>query len=453
MATSRTELSSFGALSRPSVGDRAGLALSGGVVLAALVVAALVTGSVDPGAATVALGAVAALTATVALAVVRPVLLFCAAFALLGFALTEPAPVDLVFGLLMLITVAGGKVTLRVPAAIRILLAVTVLVSLLSVVNAVDTARALQYLFVSLYLLALAVWLTWAFGSPRATRLAVRAYVGVGVASSIGVVLALYAGLPGGDILLFDPSRGQGLFQDPNVYAAFLVPIAAITLEEIGRPRLLGWKRPYVIGAFVATAAGTVVGFSRAGWLNLAIACAVVIVVPAFRRGGLRPALRTFGALVLAGLVGFVLLSLTGSLTFLEERSQIESYDQARFGAQSSAFGRIGDHVFGHGPGQVETSLDISTHSLYARAAFEQGALGLVAVVLLLFATLYCAIAFVRADGSVHGVGSAALLGSWAGLMANSLFIDTIHWRHLYVVAALVWAGYANLRLTPVRRF
>ena len=425
--------------------------LRAGAAAFAVATAAVISGSVEPRASLFALAALVTSAVTV-ISVTRPVLLFAAAFALLGVVLTEPAPVDLVFALLMAVTVAGGRVAPRVPTAIQILLGVTVLVSLLSVVNAVDTGRALQYLFVSLYLIALAVWLTWAFGSPRATRLALRAYVGVGVASSVGVVLALYAGLPGGSILLFDPSRGQGLFQDPNVYAAFLVPIAAITLEEIGRPRLLGWKRHYVIGAFVATAAGTVVGFSRAGWLNLAIACAVVIVVPAFRRGGLRPALRTFGALVLAGLVGFVLLSSTGSLTFLQERSQIESYDQERFGAQSSAFGRIGDHVFGYGPGQVETSLDISTHSLYARAAFEQGALGLLAVVFLLFATLYCAVAFVRADGSVHGVGSAALLGSWAGLMANSLFIDTIHWRHLYVVAALVWAGYASIRLAPARR-
>ena len=427
-------------LERPVLWLRAG---AGAFVV---VTAVVISGSVEPRASLFALGALIAAAATVIISVTRPPLLFAAAFALLGVVLTEPAPVDLVFALLMVITICGGTVRPQVPLAIRVLIGLTGIVSLLSVVNAVDGRRATEYLFVSIYLLVLAIWLTWAFGNARATRYALGAYIGIGVFSSIAVVLALYAGLPGGATLLFDPSRGKGLFQDPNVFAGFLVPIAAITLEDIGRPRLFGWKRRYAVAVFVVTAAGSIVAFSRAGWLNLAVACAVVILVSALRRGGLRPALRAVGALALAGVLGFVLLSFTGSLGFLQERSKLETYDQERFGAQSSAFGRIGDHVLGHGPGQVERSLDISTHSLYARAAFEQGVPGLMLIVLLLFATLYCAIALARADGVVHGVGSAALLGCWIGLMTNSVFIDTIHWRHLYIVAALIWTGYVTAR-------
>jgi O-antigen ligase len=447
MATPRTDPSPSRA-----VWQWRALPLQAGAAASAVIAAGVISGSIDPRTSLLVLFTLIACGAAIVLSVTSPTLLFVSAFALLGVVLTEPAPVDLFFALLMVVTICGGKVKPHVPLAIRALVGLTVVVSLLSVVNAVDGRRAAEYLFVSVYLLALAIWLTWAFGNARATKYALGAYLAIGVCSSVAVVLALYAGLPGGTTLLFDPSRGKGLFQDPNVFAAFLVPIAAVTLEEIGRPRLFGWKRRYAVLAFVATAAGSIVAFSRAGWLNLALACTVVIAVSALRRGGLLPALRAVGALAVAGLLGFVLLAVTNSLGFLQERSQIETYDQERFGAQSSAFGRIGDHFFGHGPGQVETSLDISTHSLYARAAFEQGAIGLLAVVLLLFATLYCAVAFARADGSVHGVGSAALHGSWAGLMANSLFIDTIHWRHLYVVAALVWAGYASIRLASPRR-
>lgn len=445
MATPRTEPPALRAvLQWPALRLQAGTAA---LVVAA---AAVISGSVEPRASLLVLCALLAVAGTIVLSVARPAFLFAVAFALLGVVLTEPAPVDLVFALLMVTTIFGGKVEPHMPLAIRALVGLTVLVSLLSVVNAVDGRRAAQYLFVSVYLLALAIWLTWAFGNARATRYALGAYLVIGVFSSVAVVLALYAGLPGGATLLYDPSRGKGLFQDPNVFAAFLVPIAAITLEEIGRPRLFAWKRRYAVMAFVATAAGSIVAFSRAGWLNLALACGVVIAVSALRRGGVIPALRAVGALALAGLLGFVLLTVTGSLDFLQQRSQIESYDQQRFGAQSSAFGRIGDHVLGHGPGQVERSLEISTHSLYARAAFEQGVPGLLLIVLLLFATLYCAVAFARADGHVHGVGSAALLGCWLGLMMSSFFIDTIHWRHLYIVAALIWLGYVSTRRAPL---
>jgi hypothetical protein len=39
------------------------------------------------------------------------------------------------------------------------------------------------------------------------------------------------------------------------------------------------------------------------------------------------------------------------------------------------------------------------------------------------------------------GIGGAPLLGAWAGLIVNSAFIDTLHWRHLWVLAGLVWAA------------
>ena len=39
------------------------------------------------------------------------------------------------------------------------------------------------------------------------------------------------------------------------------------------------------------------------------------------------------------------------------------------------------------------------------------------------------------------GIGSAALLAAWCGLLANSAVIDTLHWRHLWLVAALIWAA------------
>ncbi len=407
-----------------------------------MTIAAVLTGPLEQGRLTPILPyGLVAVGIILALAFSQPRILFVVAFVLLGVVSTEPAPVDIVFATLMLVTVITGRVSPNVPAPIQIIIGLTVVVTLLSTVNAVDTGRALQYQFVTFYLLALAVWLTWVFADANATRIAVVAYIGVATASSALVIMALYAGLPGGSLFLYDASRGQGLFKDPNVYAAFLVPAAAIMLEEIGRPRLLGQRRAVATLVFVVIAAGVVVGFSRAAWLNLTIASTVVVTVGAFRRGGLRVALRSLTGLLVAGAAGLGLLAVTGSLAFFQQRSQLESYDQQRFGAQSTAFDLIGAHVFGHGPGQVERNLDISTHSLYARAAFEQGMPGLILLLLLLAGTLYYAIVLVRRDADVHGIGSAALLGSWVGLIANGTFIDAIHWRHLFVLAALIWCG------------
>jgi MFS family permease len=60
----------------------------------------------------------------------------------------------------------------------------------------------------------------------------------------------------------------------------------------------------------------------------------------------------------------------------------------------------------------------------------------------------------------VNGVGTGALLGIWLGLLLNSFFIDSLHWRHLWIMAALIWCSYAltfdrqqpaQSRLSPIR--
>ncbi|MFN8223548.1 MAG: hypothetical protein U0R50_09950 [Gaiellales bacterium] len=430
-----------------------GAALSLGALAGILAASALLSGplaSIEVGAA-VPLG-LAGLGAVVALSAFRPLVVAGVGFALLAVVKIEPAPVDVVLATLMAVTVATRSVRPRVPAGIAGLLLAIGALTFASAVNAVDSTRALTYGGITMYLVVLAVWLTWFFTDTRATRIAITAYLAVSALSAAAVVLALYGHLPGSDALMYDAYRGQGLFKDPNVYSAFLVPPTVIALEEIARPSLLPPKRWLTVPLFVLLAAGVVVAFSRAAWLNLALASTVVVTVTAFRRGGTKLAARAVGALALAGVAGLTLLAATGSLDFLQQRSRLETYDQERFGAQNVAFTRMTDHVLGFGPGQVEPNLDISTHSLFARSAFEQGAIGLLLIAALMLATLYCAASFARRDGRLHGIGSAALLGSWLGLCANSFFIDTIHWRHLYVLAALIWVGFASRVTVPDSR-
>ena len=66
---------------------------------------------------------------------------------------------------------------------------------------------------------------------------------------------------------------------------------------------------------------------------------------------------------------------------------------------------------------------------------------------LLLFGLLVLTLGFAAPNVALgvdtYGIGSAALLAAWCGLLANSFFVDTLHWRHLWLVAALIWAGTA----------
>lgn len=371
----------------------------------------------------------------------RPLEAFGAAFLLLCVVDVQPAPVDAIFALLIATTVATVRTRPFIPTFVGLPLAGYVLLTILSITNAVDLKRAISFEGITLYMVILAVWLSWAFAKREWVRIGMKMYViGAAVSGALGP-LGLYAHLS--SKLVWGGDRAAGLFKDPNVYAAFLVPAAIILLDEIGTPRVLGWRRRTEIALFAIVSLGVVVSYSRAGWLNYTLAVLTLVFVQSNRRGGLRRAARSIGILAVCALAGFAMLAATGSLSFLRDRSHLQSYDQQRFSNQDAAFGDMFRHFFGFGPGQTEILRPLSSHSTFVRAAFEQGFLGLAMLILVLVGTLVCAVRLARHTVEVNGVGTGALLGIWLGQVVNSFFIDTLHWRHLWVWAALIWCSYS----------
>ena len=270
-------------------------------------------------------------------------------------------------------------------------------------------------------------------------RVVVRAYVAGAVASSALAVAALFVAFPGSELVAVD--RAQGFFKDPNVFGPFLIPAALIAFEESLRPRVLGVSRPVAVGLFAVLVLGIVFAYSRAGWLNLAVALAVMLLVISLRAGAAR-ALGTALALavVVAGFAGAA-LALTGSVSFLHERARVQAYDSERFSAQAAGVELGFEHPLGVGPGQFDHDQPVSAHSIYVRVLAEQGVLGLATLVALLAGTLALAVRNALTGRDAYGVGAAALLGAWCGLLVNGAFVDTLHWRHLWLVAALIWVA------------
>jgi O-antigen ligase len=240
--------------------------------------------------------------------------------------------------------------------------------------------------------------------------------------------------------------RAQGLFKDPNVFGPFLVPAALILLEEALRPRLLRLRRLWALGGLGVLVLGIVFAYSRAGWLNFAVALAVMLAVIAARPGSGRRIAALLAIAVALGTVAVVAVGASGSVDLLRERAHAQSYDTDRFAAQRSGIEIAQEHVLGIGPGQFDVVQTISTHSLYVRVLAEQGVLGLVALVVVLAGTLVLAVDNALAGRDAYGVGSAPLLGAWCGVLANSAFVDTLHWRHLWLLAVLVWVASARAR-------
>jgi O-antigen ligase len=222
-------------------------------------------------------------------------------------------------------------------------------------------------------------------------------------------------------------------------------------LEQQIRPRLLNLRAGTAAIVFTILSLGVLFSYSRAAWANLVIAIAVMLVAASMRRRGGRRALRLLVSLLVVGGIAATVVGVTGSLGFLEQRAQIQSYDTQRFSAQHAGYELGWSYPVGIGPGQFQYHHPVEAHSTYVRVLAEQGFGGLAVWLGIVIATLVLAVRNVLRGRDTCGIGSAALLGAWCGLVFNSVVVDTLHWRHLWVVAALIWAGAMREHVQPRR--
>ena len=362
---------------------------------------------------------------------------------LLAVVRIEPAPSDLVFAVVIAVAFVTGRLFLeRVPLSVSVLVAGFLALNLLAATVATDGARAVSYFAITLYLGVFALWFSAYFCSVRRARLVLLAYlVGAAVSAAVACV-ALVAPFPGASAFVDGP-RAQGLFKDPNVFGPFLVPAVLILMEETVAPRLLRFRLSTKLLLLSLLTVGVVFSFSRAAWLNLAVGMLVLLVVLALRRGGGRRAMTMLVVSLVAGAALFGVVAATSSASFLTERAGLQDYDVQRFGTQATGVEIAATHPLGIGPGQFEAVSELSAHSTYVRALAEEGVVGALLIFTLMLLTLGFAARNVALGVDTYGIGSAALLAAWCGLLVNSSFVDTLHWRHLWLVAALIWAGTA----------
>jgi hypothetical protein len=378
---------------------------------------------------------------------------------LMGVVRFEPAPPDLAFAVIMAVAAMTGRFRLNgVPLVARWLVGGMLIVNLLSLIDIVSGSQALRFLFITVYLAAFSLWLTGYVNSPARARLVVVTWLAIAVISAVVSTLALNLPLPGRSFILGTvdgAERASGFFKDPNVYGPFLIPIALILLEQRIAPRFPRVLRLRALSSWLlllALTLGILFSYSRAAWANFVIAVIVMLVASGMRKKGARRALRALVALLVIGGLVLLILSASGSIGFLEQRAQLQSYDSQRFAAQALGWHLGWTHPLGIGPGQFEFYSAVASHSTFVRVFAEQGLLGLVLWIGLLFATLVLALRNVVVGRDTYGIGSAALLGAWCGLIFNSFVVDTLHWRHLWVVAALIWASTARRQVPPAER-
>lgn len=227
--------------------------------------------------------------------------------------------------------------------------------------------------------------------------------------------------------------RLTGFFKDPNVLGPFLIPVSAYFLMRF----LKGRGNEFLnLAFFLFFCFGILLTFSRAAWLNYAVTV-FLLGGTAFLNRTMR--LKALGFFVIAALIFFVFwyyfadkVNLLGiSLKdFILARLSLQSYDVGRFEAQRKFVDILSsaNAFFGIGPGNYELYSRMATHSLYLRYIGERGLFGFS-----LFAVFWLIIVKKLFKSCNRGFLIPVLFGQ----LVNSLFIDSLHWRHLWLLIIL----------------
>jgi O-antigen ligase len=308
-----------------------------------------------------------------------------------------------------------------------------------------DTAitHQLVTLFLALGAFVLAGYIT-ADPVPR-FRLVMNWYtVGCLIATAAAFV-GYFNILPGAYDLFTNYGRARGTFKDPNVYGAALAPAIVFAVWVALRQPM----RKAILAAAVCLplCLGLLLSFSRGAWASTAFSILLTVwlaMVTTRRAADLRRFLimSALGTLALVATVGSAVQMEAVQDLFAQRASLDQSYDEGpegRFGGQAKAIQLILENPLGVGTHSFrDTYHSEEAHNVYLSQYLNAGWIG---------GTLYIASVLITLGAGLSALGRRnALQGplivataAFAGVAFEGFVVDTDHWRHFFILMALVW--------------
>lgn len=355
----------------------------------------------------------------------------------------EPAPYDLLFVLVFGIAIITSYLTYTSvhfwPTVLLLLFLETNLISLLFIR---EVSVAAFYLVITIYCIVTWVGLVGiaSYFGKDILDLTFKMYVIAALLITIPSLVAYFSESGALDLFIWGEARIKGLFKDPNVFGPFLVPPALYALWRIGKAEgskktLLMW-----IIVFLLMATGVLLSYSRAAWGQFILAIGLYFLLINDQSTKKLKTLFILLVILVPTLIYLVMATEVGDLFF--DRIGIQGYDEDRFGQQKTSLEYMVSHPLGFGPGQSEIFLSQSTHNLFIRLISENGILGLIFFSLFYLATLMRSVYMTKITNKQYKGFFIILTVSLIGILFNSLFVDTLHWRHLWLLLALPWIDY-----------
>lgn len=365
-----------------------------------------------------------------------------------GFVISEPAPYELLFLAVVGVGAFGGWTMYRSNLPLLILWVAFLPFALIAAFQGkyLGLNDALIYQAVSAFLFFTAFWIAnYVAEAPQERmRLIVKAWIGAAVICALAGIGGYLGVIPGGDMFT-RYWRAKGFFQDPNVFAPFLIIPAMFLLQRI----LLGSTKAgiWAGGLFMILLIGVFASFSRAAWGYLAIASVLVLALVFFLVANGRQKVRIMllsvgGAIAIVVALG-AMFSIPTVQKLFEIRATGQSYDEGetgRFGRQGYAFDLALQHPWGMGPLEFSRATNIreEPHNTYVTVLHQYGWGGGAMIIGFILLTVVRGIRAV-AQPSPSRLLMIPLVVSFTCLAAEAAIIDIDHWRHFYFLGGLVW--------------
>lgn len=364
-----------------------------------------------------------------------------------GIVLFEPSPYELTFLLLLPVAIMAGVGLYRSTFGLFAILLVFTPFALIACfqVRFTPITDALIFSIVTIFLMVTSYFLAnYLADAPiRRMRIVVTAYTLVALLAATIGTLAYLGLMPAADLFL-RYGRAKATFKDPNVYGPFLVLPAMFALQRILLGK--GWQVIFAGAIYMVLFVGVFVSFSRAAWGHFAVSSVIVLALIFFLEATAREKVRIMlmalagGLMLMVALAG--LLSIPAVSNLFETRASSQNYDTGetgRFGRQGYAYELALDHPWGLGPGEFRNLRIIEEpHNVYVSVLHVYGWGGGAMFYLLIAITIWKAFQTVLRP-SPYRLLAIPVFATFTIVMAESIIIDSDHWRHIYLLIGLVW--------------
>jgi O-antigen ligase len=372
----------------------------------------------------------------------------------------EPAPSDLLFIWIWIKRLLSRRIRWPNLLFSHLLLAFVAL-NFLQLIWVSSWQRGLFFAGATAYTISLCFYFSSSIPNLQ-TWFEIRKYylAAVLVATLIIIYLALifFIGRPDSLLELYYGERPKGFFKDPNVAGPFVATGAIFAFSQfIFQKKQSPFWFLFII--FFITFLATFLTFSRGALINLFVGILTAGLIAIWLRRGLR-------FMVIAFIIAlFMFLFSSYILYILEAFGQYfrfrgpTFYDiYGRLAAWQAGIRLFMDNPWGVGPGQFEDRLVpyftyYAAHNMFLRVLVENGVLGF-SVLFCAFMTLIMIIIKAIKTAFIHQnkflmADIAWLSGSLMGIFVESFLIDTLHWRHFWIIIGFIIALFRISKRLP----